>query len=40
VSGPRRAAELLGLKTVTFASRIKSLGIVHPTRSIKQFLPW
>jgi hypothetical protein len=25
---------LLGLKTVTFASRIKSLGIVHPTRSI------
>jgi hypothetical protein len=29
---------LLGLKTVTFASRIKSLGIVHPSRSIKQFL--
>jgi hypothetical protein len=38
VSGLRCAAELLGLKTVTFASRIKSLGIVHPTRSIKQFL--
>jgi hypothetical protein len=26
VSGPRRAADLLGLKTATFASRIKSLG--------------
>ena len=32
-------AELLKLKTATFASRIKSLRIVHATRSIRQFLP-
>jgi hypothetical protein len=29
---------LLVLKTAPFASRIKSLGIVYTTRSIKQFL--
>ena len=32
VSGPGGAAELLGLKPTTLASRIKALGIVLPTR--------
>jgi hypothetical protein len=33
------AAELLKPKAATFASRIKSLGIVHATQTIRQFLP-
>jgi transcriptional regulator with GAF, ATPase, and Fis domain len=32
VSGPRGAAQLLGLKPTTLASRIKALGIALPTR--------
>jgi transcriptional regulator with GAF, ATPase, and Fis domain len=32
VSGPGGAAQLLGLKSTTLASRIKALGIVLPTR--------
>lgn len=32
VSGPRGAAEMLGLKPTTLASRIKALGVVLPTR--------
>jgi aryl-alcohol dehydrogenase-like predicted oxidoreductase len=32
VSGPGGAGQLLGLKSTTLASRIKSLGIVLPTR--------
>src|SRR5262249_42691219 len=37
--GPRRAAELLGPKTATLRGSNRR-EIVHPTRSIKQFLPW